>query len=742
MSTPNTSALVALSDLLDRATLARRANLQFAGERDLTVVLGYKTVLRYEDYYGKYQRQDIASRIVDMPPRATWKGAPWVTDTEDDAETPFVRDWTAIAKRLRVWNRLRRADRLAGIGRYGVLLIGLKDGRELGEEAGNVQGPDGVLYLAPYSERFAKIKTWETDHQSPRFGLPREYEITLSSGIEDFRPAGAAGGKVTVHWSRILHIAEDLIENEVYGTPRLQRVYDRLDDLAKLAGGSAEIFWLIAAQILHINIDKDMRVQDADLEALDEQIQEVMHNLRRTLQTQGASVQAIGGEDVNPGQTYEMLRQLISAAADIPERVLFGSERGELASTQDQEEWHERIASRRTDYAEPVILRPLIDRLVQLGALSPPRDGQYEVQWPPLGEPTMDQRAQTAVRLAQAARTLSQDDPSQVVAPHELREEILGWSPEPAPPDGIAANRRRPGKVFAASDSEALIRRVERLIGPGHRREIRSAIERVRRRIDLDTLEAAVASGSVDSVIAASFAEALAQELEPVVREALERALTEGGEFAAAALPAGLTLAFDLTNPRAVEWVRENVAREVRQVTEETVQAIRSFVADAFEKGITPKETARRIFGQIGLTERQQRAVESFRARLEEEGVTGARLDRRVETFVDRKLRERSRLIADNEILTSAKEGQRLLWQQAVDEGLIRGDMDRLFLTGDGRWVRTMAHIRCRCTQALTILEDGTAWLTWITTPDERLCQICAPMPALPENLPPAQGAA
>lgn len=432
-------ALAMMSALTDRYSLARRAGTQFQGERDLDVVLGYPTVITYLDYWTKYERQDVAGRIVDMYPQECWRGEIGVTDNDSDADSRFVKDWRALNKRLRAIHMLTRADKVAGIGRYGVLLVGLKDGMDLREPAQKVRGPDDVLYLSPFSEKHAEIIRWDTDPQSPRFGKPLEYRITLSAGVENFSPTMAAQGiaQAVVHHSRVLHIAEGLLEDEVFGRPRLQRVYNRLEDLQKLAGGSAEIFWQIAAQLLHVDIDKDAEVDPKDLELLDEQLQEVMHNLRRTLQTQGARVTAVGGDDVDPSGVFTVLQTLIASAAEIPMRILFGSERGELASSQDQEEWHGRIQHRRETFAEAVILRPLVDMLVQLGAMTAPAGGEFAVKWPVLGEPSESERADVALKVAQAAQALHKAEPWRVVGPHELRE-VLRLPPEmPLPPDGM-----------------------------------------------------------------------------------------------------------------------------------------------------------------------------------------------------------------------------------------------------------------------------------------------------------------
>ena len=53
-----------------------------------------------------------------------------------------------------------------------------------------------------------------------------------------------------VHASRVLHVAEDCLDDDVYGIPRLKPVFDRLDDLLKVVGGSAEFFLRGASRLI------------------------------------------------------------------------------------------------------------------------------------------------------------------------------------------------------------------------------------------------------------------------------------------------------------------------------------------------------------------------------------------------------------------------------------------------------------------------------------------------------------
>ncbi len=249
---------------LGRLRFARQAGFQFDGDRDVYRVAGYvpEGGLEFSHYNGRYERDAIAGRIVDMPAQATWREPPTVSEPDMDPEQPteFVEQFKALCDRVHLWHRLERTDRLAGIGRYGVLVIGQAGSATLGDELRPMSGPDDVLYLSSFHEGHATVEDWETDTGSERFGLPTLYEVDLSSGVTGFPDA-----KVGVHWSRVIHVAEDLLSDEVFGRPRLKRVHNLLQDMEKVSAATGEAFWQLADRILQLSLDKDATAGEEDL---------------------------------------------------------------------------------------------------------------------------------------------------------------------------------------------------------------------------------------------------------------------------------------------------------------------------------------------------------------------------------------------------------------------------------------------------------------------------------------------
>jgi uncharacterized protein len=419
--------LVALGALLERSRLAGQLGLSFEGKRDMYETLGYSKVLTFAQYAAEYARGDIAGRIIDLPASYTWREAPEFSDGADaETETPFLVGVQELVDRLHVWHYLERVDRLAGIGRFGVLLIGARDNQALSVplKAHSLKTTTDILYLSAFAEGSVTILTYERDPQSVRFGLPDTYQIQMGSAALGF-------GSEVVHWSRLLHVAEDLTEDEVFGRPRLERVFNRLQDLMKIVGGGAEAAWRVMDRGLHADVREGFKLDDPD--AVSDEIENYLHGLQRFIRTQGMTVTPLGADMVDPSGLFGIEISLIAAAANIPQRFLIGSAAGALASAaEDAKQLAGDIKARRTWFAEPMMLRPFLDRLVWTGALPAPTGGNYDVIWHPLFELNELEHAQIAGTYASAIAAYAPSGTAADVVPlKEFRAEYLKLSPEP-----------------------------------------------------------------------------------------------------------------------------------------------------------------------------------------------------------------------------------------------------------------------------------------------------------------------
>ena len=424
-----------LGQLFSRAGFARSMGKTFGTDRDLWPTLGYRDVVDVETFLSFYERGDIASQIIDLPPDTTWRFAPEIRLTEDQEEgQTFIDEVKALDDRVGLFAKMAQVDRLSGIGRFGILLMGLRgddqSSASLKEPAGRLTSLKDVIFLKAFHEGNVEVDRFVADEADARFGLPETYKVEFQKGD------GTGTQSRIVHWSRVIHVAENLVDDETYGTPRLRRVINKLDDLNKLVGSAAEIFWLMIAGFVHADLDPELDVSEPDQEKFEKDLIEAFHGLRRVVQTRGVTLDRVASEGtIDPGPTYEAVIQLIASTARIPERILFGSERGELASSQDQRQWNATIKARQLNHAEPVIFRAFFNRLEALGAVTQPEG--WVLFWPPLDEPTELELAEIAASKAKAAQILAPGMQAEILVPPWEARKWLGLQPLPDdPPEG------------------------------------------------------------------------------------------------------------------------------------------------------------------------------------------------------------------------------------------------------------------------------------------------------------------
>lgn len=182
--------------------------------------------------------------------------------------------------------------------------------------------------------------------------------------------------------------------------------------------------------------------------------------------------------------------------------------------------------------------------------------------------------------------------------------------------------------------------------------------------------------------------------LESEMPEELRKIVVEAGVASADFQPRPMSWSMNEANPLAVEWAQAHSAHLVREVTEQTRQAIRDAVARAIDEGRGSRVAAREIRDVIGLTRRQEQSIENLRARLKAEGLSAEKVQERLSRERQKLARRRALVIARTESMTAANTGQQLLWKDAERRGLV----------------------------------DAQMYREWVVTPDDRTCAFCAPM--------------
>lgn len=204
---------------------------------------------------------------------------------------------------------------------------------------------------------------------------------------------------------------------------------------------------------------------------------------------------------------------------------------------------------------------------------------------------------------------------------------------------------------------------------------IKEAAYRVRDRTLAREVENAIAAGDIQGAIEAVKMEVGEAYLSEQIPDALRSAYEAAGRKAAEALRFHAERAsFEILNPESVSFLRTSAAALIREFGESSLRAIRAYITRAYRTGQTPAALARTIVDSgIGLTERQLTAVDNFRTGLEDgpRDFTQAEVDSMVDRYAERLLRYRARLIARTEINRAENQGNRELWRQARERGLL-----------------------------------------------------------------------
>lgn len=396
-----------------------------SGQRDIDTECKYPSTITTENYKAMFDRNGLAERVVKLWPEECWQSYPDVYETEDPKETKFEAQVKELMDSVPVWNILYRADVLSGIGQFGIIILGINDGNRLEQELNFKQGRGKgrqLLYLHPLDQSVVEVIEKETDTGNPRYGKPKLYSVTFESDTSVGGTAQKSGQGVKVHWTRVIHLADNRTTSDINGVPRMKSVYNYLLDVKKVAAGSGEMFWkgglpgfgfslTPKAQEAGAEIDDDVK------KTMKEEVYKYFEGLQRYILLQNMEINSLAPQVVEPTSHFKCQIQLVCITLGIPYRIFVGTEEAKLASSQDKTTWNERLKKRRENYLTPMVVRPFFDRLIDLGVLEEPKE--YFVRWPDLEQPTEGDIADVAAKRTEAFAKYEASGASSLIAPRQ-----------------------------------------------------------------------------------------------------------------------------------------------------------------------------------------------------------------------------------------------------------------------------------------------------------------------------------
>lgn len=417
-----------LSEVISSRTALSR-QIEGTPARDLDKELRYPEKIDIKDYKKQFDRGGIGTRVVSIMPDESWAVLPKPVENEEVSQSIFEERWEEIAETVYPFYYLHRADVLSGIGRYGIVLVGIDDGKDLKapvdgvteDEKGRSKKEHEITYLRVFDESVVTIKEKENDTRSRRYQKPTLYTINFSEKSDDSKD------EQDVHWTRIIHLADNRLRSEVYGTPRMKPVYNRLLDIKKILGGSGEMFWRGAfpGYAFEANPELLMKGGEIDVDSLKDELYKFSEGLQRYLALSGVSAKSLLPQTAPPTQHLDAQLKAIAITMGIPYRILFGTEEARLAGEKDDEHWRMRMGRRQKTYLTPMVVKPFINRLIQYNVLPEPHDMKYTIQWPALKILSEQQEADLSAKKTEALRRYMHAGVREILPPKEFFKFIM-----------------------------------------------------------------------------------------------------------------------------------------------------------------------------------------------------------------------------------------------------------------------------------------------------------------------------
>lgn len=400
------------------------------------------------DFYDLYRRDSVAARVVEVMPKESWQTQPEVYESEDDETTPFEDAWDELVQSLRgkesqfkgpegnpVWHYLSLVDVLSGIGSYGVLLLGFDDAKTDDDLRNEVKrgGKRKLHSLRAFPSVFAEVTEWDSSPASPRRGMPLRYQITFNDPKDSQSGMTAPStSTVTVHWTRIVHVCDryhQAVSSEWSAAPRMRPVLNEILGDQKITMTSPEAFWRSCINLLmletHPTMGGDVKVNPDRLKTMMERIFGGMDRFGTLI---GMSAKSVAPTVNDPTAHHTVQLERIALKLGMPVRILKGSERGELASSQDDGAWNDRLKQRQTQHITPCIIIPFVDRLQEYGVLPPCGDEDgYSVYWPDLESSTKAEKADISLKRVQALAAAIGGNVQALTGETHLLTTVLGY---------------------------------------------------------------------------------------------------------------------------------------------------------------------------------------------------------------------------------------------------------------------------------------------------------------------------
>lgn len=222
-----------------------------------------------------------------------------------------------------------------------------------------------------------------------------------------------------------------------------------------------------------------------------------------------------------------------------------------------------------------------------------------------------------------------------------------------------------------------------------------------KKRVDSEALSKHIFDGEFEKAVETVPWDKMSEDLNGI-RPPIEQAYVASAAQAVRRLPApARKLRLDTKNPTLSKFIDTQIGRRITDITTESRKSVQVAVREAFDKALTPKQTAKMVRASVGITEKQnlrilrtrereiaerirlQGKMKSLKARGLDKSKTAANTRIKLTTLTDDKIqnrvlkridatqKNRSVTIARTELTEAVSNGQLAAWDEAADRGLI-----------------------------------------------------------------------
>ncbi|ECD2968470.1 DUF1073 domain-containing protein [Salmonella enterica subsp. enterica] len=411
--------------------------------RRLYQEFGYPETVGFDDFFRAYKRNAVARAAVRRLIDNCWQDNPQIFEGEKKSdEAKKESGWDKRTNKFfkKLWKQIKGADRRNLVGNYSALLVQIRDGGKWSDPVNKATVRSlqerALVRLIPAWEAQIDVSGWEVDPESERFGLPKMYQFTeLPVGSDSGKP----GRIISVHPDRVFILAEGADDGSLDGESMLEAGFNKLLDIEKISGGSAEGFLKNASRQIKFNFSKDTKfanlakalgtTEDKLADAMDEQVRRLNDSTDSAVIMQEGDAGVLSVAAADPEPTWRTALNEFAATIPIPVKILIGMQTGERASSEDMKDWAKTGNSRRNGFLSDVI-EGIVRWFVFLEMLPAPANDELYIEWTDLLAPSEADKIDLMLKMADVATKTQSAYTRPVVSENEVRA-VGGMEPDP-----------------------------------------------------------------------------------------------------------------------------------------------------------------------------------------------------------------------------------------------------------------------------------------------------------------------